>query len=123
MTQKRFNALAILHSHINALTILHSHKDLVDKLLLAAIGNDFVGNIRIDETILEPFQALTFTKVYSETPFSKNSYHIETSRVDLHLNQLTSFYMIGILKGISDQILIYTRSNSFIYLIKYQKEK
>ena len=84
MTQKCLNTLAILYSHINALTISHSHKDIVDKLLLAAIGNDFVDNIGIDEIILEPFQALTFTKVNLETPFSKNSYHIETSRVDLH---------------------------------------
>ena len=35
MTQKRFNALAILHSH----------KDIVDKLSLVAIGNDFVDNL------------------------------------------------------------------------------
>ena len=35
MTQKCFNALAILHSH----------KDIVDKLSLVAIGNDFVDNL------------------------------------------------------------------------------
>ena len=35
MTQKRFNALAILYSH----------KDIVDKLALVAIGNDFVENL------------------------------------------------------------------------------
>ena len=35
ITQKRFNALAILHSH----------KDIVDKLSLVAIGNDFVDNL------------------------------------------------------------------------------
>ena len=34
-TQKRLNALAILHSH----------KDLVDKLSLVAIGNDFIDNL------------------------------------------------------------------------------
>ena len=35
MTQKRFNALAILYSH----------KDIVDKLSLVAIGNGFVDNL------------------------------------------------------------------------------
>ena len=35
MAQKRFNALAILHSH----------KHIVDKLSLVAIGNDFVDNL------------------------------------------------------------------------------
>ena len=30
---------------INALTILHSNKDIVDKLSLVAIGNDFVDNL------------------------------------------------------------------------------
>ena len=35
MTQTRFNALAILHSHT----------DIVDKLPLVAIGNDFVDNL------------------------------------------------------------------------------
>ena len=35
MTQKRFKALAILYSH----------KDIVDKLSLVAIGNDFVDNL------------------------------------------------------------------------------
>ena len=34
MTQKRFNALPILHSY----------KDIVDKLRLVAIDNDFVDN-------------------------------------------------------------------------------
>ena len=78
MNQKCFHALAILHSH----------KDLVDKLLQVAIVSDFVDNIRLDEIILEPFQALVFTKAYSETPFSKNSYHAETSRVDLRCKSL-----------------------------------
>ena len=58
MTEKRFNALAILHLH----------KDIVDKLSLVVIGNDFVD----DEIILERFQTLTYTIVYSETTFSKN---------------------------------------------------
>ena len=35
VTQKRFNAL----------TTLYSHKDIVDKLALVAIGNDFVDNL------------------------------------------------------------------------------
>ena len=35
MAQKRFNALAILHSH----------KNIVDKLSLVAKGNDFVDNL------------------------------------------------------------------------------
>ena len=35
MIQKRFNTLAILHSH----------KDVVDNLSLVAIGNEFVDNI------------------------------------------------------------------------------
>ena len=35
MTQKR----------LNALTLLHSHKDIVDKLLLVATGNEFVDKL------------------------------------------------------------------------------
>ena len=35
--------------------------------------------------------------VYSEMPFSKNLYHIDTSQMINYANQLTSFYMVGVL--------------------------
>ena len=45
MTQKRFNALAILHSH----------KEIVKKLSLVLIGNDFVDNLPIRQNNLGIF--------------------------------------------------------------------
>ena len=36
------------------------------------------------------------TKICSEIPFSKNSYHIKTSRLICSANQLTGFYMIRV---------------------------
>ena len=45
MTQKRFNALAMLYSP----------KDIVDKLSLVAIDNDFVDNLANRQNNLETF--------------------------------------------------------------------
>ena len=64
--------------------------------MLVATGNDFVDNLRIDKIILESFQTQTFTKVYSETPYSKKMYHIETSQLICIANQLTFFFKTSV---------------------------
>ena len=42
---KTWLSYALIPKRFNALGILHSHKDIVDKLSLAPIGNDFVDNL------------------------------------------------------------------------------
>ena len=40
---------------------------------------------------------MKITTVCSETPFSKNSFHIETSELICITNQMTAFYVIQVL--------------------------
>ena len=42
---KTWLSYALITKRFNALSILHSHKDIVDKLSLVPIGNDFVDNL------------------------------------------------------------------------------
>ena len=42
---KTWLSYALITKRFNALGILHSHKDIVDKLSLVPIGNDFVDNL------------------------------------------------------------------------------
>ena len=42
---KTWLSYALIPKRFNALGILHSHEDIVDKLSLVPIGNDFVDNL------------------------------------------------------------------------------
>ena len=87
------------------------HMPAGDKLSLVTIAND------IDEITLEPFQTLTYTKVYSETSFSKNSYHIETSQLICIANQLTSFFMIPVFTEKHFRSDLKLRKKQWFYLL------
>ena len=49
-----------------------------------------------ERTIICKLYIVYVIKVYSETPFSKNSYHVETSQLIYFANPLAGFYMMGV---------------------------